>query len=107
MNITYLKTYLYSSARNRMLNYLRNEHTRTIILERWAQMELEERQAQDCIDRAEFFYYYRIRSKLYLQNVGEIFLMSRDERKTYKEIAEEKGISVKTVEAQMGIALKE
>lgn len=32
--------------------------------------------------------------------------MSRDERKTYKEIAEEKGISVKTVEAQMGIALK-
>ena len=26
--------------------------------------------------------------------------------KTYKEIAEEKGISVKTVEAQMGIALK-
>ena len=55
LNITYLKTYLYSSARNRMLNYLRNEHTRTIILERWAQMELEERQAQDCIDRAEFF----------------------------------------------------
>ena len=52
LNITYLKTYLYSSARNRMLNYLRNEHTRTIILERWAQMELEERQAQDCIDRA-------------------------------------------------------
>ena len=56
LNITYLKTYLYSSARNRMLNYLRNEHTRTIILERWAQMELEERQAQDCIDRAEFFF---------------------------------------------------
>lgn len=25
LNITYLKTYLYSSARNRMLNYLRNE----------------------------------------------------------------------------------
>ncbi len=79
LNITYLKTYLYSSARNRMLNYLRNEHTRTIILERWAQMELEERQAQDCIDRAEFF--------LLLQDTIE-------------------ALPPKCREAQMGIALK-
>ena len=106
LNITYLKTYLYSSARNRMLNYLRNEHTRTIILERWAQMELEERQAQDCIDRAEFFLLLPDTIEALPPKCREIFLMSRDERKTYKEIAEEKGISVKTVEAQMGIALK-
>ena len=102
LNITYLKTYLYSSARNRMLNYLRNEHTRTIVLERWAKMELEERQAQDCIDRAEFFLLFETLPP----KCREIFLMSRDEKKTYKEIAEEKDISVKTVEAQMGIALK-
>ncbi len=101
LNITYLKTYLYSSARNRMLNYLRNEHTRTIILERWAQMELEERQAQDCIDRAEFFLLLQDTIEALPPKCREIFLMSRDERKTYKEIAEEKGISVKTVEAQM------
>ena len=106
LNITYLKTYLYSSTRNRMLNYLRNEHTRTIILERWAQMELEERQAQDCIDRAEFFLLLQDTIEALPPKCREIFLMSRDERKTYKEIAEEKGISVKTVEAQMGIALK-
>ena len=106
LNITYLKTYLYSSARNRMSNYLRNEHTRTIILERWAQMELEERQAQDCIDRAEFFLLLQDTIEALPPKCREIFLMSRDERKTYKEIAEEKGISVKTVEAQMGIALK-
>lgn len=35
-----------------------------------------------------------------------IFLMSREDGKAYKEIAFTLGISVKTVEAQMGVALK-
>lgn len=35
-----------------------------------------------------------------------IFLMSRNQNMTYKEIAEELGISIKTVENQMGTALK-
>lgn len=36
----------------------------------------------------------------------EIFLLSREEELSYKEIAFQLNISVKTVEAQMGIALK-
>jgi RNA polymerase sigma-70 factor (ECF subfamily) len=36
----------------------------------------------------------------------KIFMMSRNEGLKYKEIAEKLGISVKTVEAQMGKALK-
>jgi RNA polymerase sigma-70 factor (ECF subfamily) len=36
----------------------------------------------------------------------EIFRLSREEGLKYKEIAEKLGISVKTVEAQMGLALK-
>ncbi len=39
-------------------------------------------------------------------NVREVFEMNRFEGKTYKEIAEEKNISVKTVEAHMTKALK-
>ena len=90
LNITYLKTYLYSSARNRMLNYLRNEHTRTIILERWAQMELEERQAQDCIDRAEFFLLLQDTIEALPPKCREIFLMSRDEQKLIKKLRKRK-----------------
>ena len=37
----------------------------------------------------------------------EIFKMSREEGLKYKEIAEQLNISVKTVEAQMGLALKQ
>jgi RNA polymerase sigma-70 factor (ECF subfamily) len=40
------------------------------------------------------------------EKCGEIFRLSRDEGLTYNEIAEHLDISVKTVEAQMGIAFK-
>jgi RNA polymerase sigma-70 factor (family 1) len=106
LNITFIKTYLYASTRNKMLNYLRNEQTRTILLERWAKMELEEKQAHDCIDRAEFFLLLQDAIDALPLKCREIFLLSRDGKKTYKEIADEKEISIKTVEAQMGIALK-
>jgi len=36
----------------------------------------------------------------------EIFRLSREQGLKYKEIADKLGISVKTVEAQMGLALK-
>ena len=36
-----------------------------------------------------------------------VFLKSREEQKTYKEIAEQMNISVKTVEGQMGRALRQ
>ncbi|MEQ9402346.1 MAG: RNA polymerase sigma-70 factor [Cyclobacteriaceae bacterium] len=40
------------------------------------------------------------------EKTQEIFLLSREEGLTYREIAEIKGISVKTVETQMSRALK-
>ena len=53
-DITYIKTYLYASARNRILNYLRDHKNRTALLEKWAYIELEHNKATDCIDRDEF-----------------------------------------------------
>ena len=49
------------------------------------------------------FYYYA--SKL-PPKTREVFLLSRQNKMTYSEIAEELNISVKTVENQMGRALK-
>lgn len=89
-----------------MLNYLRNERTRIILLERWAKMEMEERQAEDCINRAEFFMLLQETIDTLPLKCKEIFLLSRDAKMTYKEIADQKGLSIKTVETQMGIALK-
>lgn len=104
--IEFVKTYLYNSARNRMLNYLRDYGNRNILLEKWARTELEDKGAVDCINRDEFFLLLQAAIDLLPMNCREIYLMSREEQLTYKEIAQIRNVSVKTVENQMGIALK-
>jgi len=106
VEIEFIKTYLYNTARNRMLNYLRDKQNRSVLLEKWAKTELENRDAKDCIDREEFFFLLQTVIDTLPPQCKEIFIMSREEKLSYKEIAQKKNISVKTVEAQMGIALK-
>ncbi|GHV24128.1 DNA-directed RNA polymerase sigma-70 factor [Bacteroidia bacterium] len=106
VEIKFIKTYLYNSARNRMLNYLRDELNRAQLLERWAKTEIEYRKAKDCINRDEFLYLLQTVIDALPLRCKEIFVMSREEKLSYKEIAQKRNISVKTVEAQMGIALK-
>lgn len=104
--IQYIKTFLYNSARNRMLNYLRNEENHTVLLEKWAQVELEKSDAVDCVDREQFYRLLQAAVESLPEKCREIFILSREEQLSYKEIAQVKDISVKTVENQMGIALK-
>ena len=54
-DVQYIKTFLYNSARNRMLNYLRDEENHNVLLEKWARIELEKNESIDCVDR-ELFY---------------------------------------------------
>ncbi len=106
VNIFFIKTYLYTAARNRMLNYLRNEHNRSVLAEKWALSELEKQKASDCVNMDEFYSVYEKAVDTLPAVCRDIFNMSKRGHKTYREIAFEKGLSVKTVEAQMSIALK-
>lgn len=104
--IHYVKTYLYNSARNRMLNYLRDEEKHTLLLEKWAKIELENRHASDCVDKEAFYLLLQAAVETLPSKCREIFILCKEESLSYKEIAEIREVSIKTVENQMGIALK-
>jgi RNA polymerase sigma-70 factor (ECF subfamily) len=106
-----LTTYLYRSARNRAISYLRHDN----LEQRWrdevtlgdadngspvAPNDGDDRIAVDdltqAIDRAVDSLPDRCR---------QVFTLNRQHRLTYREIAEMLGISVKTVEVHMGRAL--
>lgn len=99
-----VETYLFRAARNRALNYLRHvkvaDRFRATVLERaddsWSSKEgeiLEFLEVQDAIATLP------ARCRL-------IFALHHHQDLTYKEIASSLGLSIKTVETQMGRALK-
>lgn len=106
LNIFYLKTYLFKSARNLMLNRLRDESNRNKLLEQWASELIEESTANDCINMQEFEVLYKEAVDKLPTKCKDIYKLSREERLSYKEIALRHAISEKTVENQMSIALK-
>ena len=104
---TSLKSYLYRAVHNNSLKYL--QHKKVV-----------DKHAQRIVDRKENYYSEPVNniqleelSKLLKsafssmpQKTREIFELSRNEGLKYNEIAEKLEISVKTVEAHMGNALK-
>ncbi|MFY0627137.1 MAG: RNA polymerase sigma-70 factor [Reichenbachiella sp.] len=101
---TTVKSYLYGAVRNGCLNYIKHQE-----IER--KFEASEKRKDD-FDQIDFLELEELQSEIdkALEKLPEkcrqIFEMSRYEDKMYKEIAEELGISIKTVETQMGRALK-
>ncbi len=101
---TNLSAYLFTAIRNRSLNVLSQVNNRQDIL-----VERER-------GRADFYTDTRVETKELSQKIEraidalpekcrEVFLLSRYENKSYKEIAEILDISIKTVENHMGKAL--
>lgn len=101
-----LTTYLYTAARNRALNYLKHER----VVTRWQRDVPVSAESRPGIDEDVL----EIELALAIQEaIGRLptrarlmFLMSRQQRMTYVQIAQELGLSVKTVETQMGRALR-
>ncbi|MDX9883934.1 MAG: RNA polymerase sigma-70 factor [Prolixibacteraceae bacterium] len=103
---TSLRHYLFMAARNLCFNQLQHQK----IKKRYAQKILENTETEIKTDE----YYLEPGLKQAIEKAlgllppkrKEIFRLSREEGLKYKEIADRLDISVKTVEAQMGLALK-
>lgn len=102
---TSVKSYVFRSVKNLCLNRIKHEqiklqHAKHVISEseqtdfndQFVEIDLQ-KDIDDCIAELP-------------DKRREIFLLSREEGLKYREIAEKMNISVKTVEAQMGLAIK-
>jgi len=102
---TSLKNYLVRSVKNQCLNYIKHnkikeEHAKTILSEKKGVTENDNFIEIDLLQKIE-------------ESIGElpkkrqeIFRLSREEGLKYREIAEKLNVSIKTVETQMGLAMK-
>jgi RNA polymerase sigma-70 factor (ECF subfamily) len=103
-----VKTYLFRAARNTALNHLR----RRKLEHEWLEKEggaLSEEQGQEGdepVTESELATAVRVAVDRLPPRCREVFMLSRDGGLTYGEIAKSLGISIKTVETQMGRALK-
>jgi len=88
LRIESVKTYLYTSARNRMLNYLRDEKRRNMLLEQWVQHEMEKRRGEECFDINEFTQRVQSAIDTLPDKCRQIFNLSKKEKLTYKQIAD-------------------
>lgn len=102
-----VKSYLFRSVRNRCLNQLKHEKIKKDYQLAVHNLPFIEKAAEP------FFMEVGLIEKIE-QSIAalpprrkEIFLMSREQGLKYREIAEQLQISVKTVETQMGQALKD
>ncbi len=102
---TSVRNFLLTSVRNACLDYLRKQE----VERKWVEKHLEEE-----VEEEEYDLYTTVELEQLLENalaklsepVVSTFRMNRFEGKTYAEIAQQKGVSVKTVEAYMTRALK-
>jgi len=103
-----LNGYLFRSVHNRCLHYI--EHQK--VVERHAQ-EMSYEQTITAESPSDILHYKELQAKIARtieglpERCGQIFCMNRYEGLKYSEIAEKLSVSVKTVEANMGKALKE
>lgn len=99
--------YLYRSVHNESLNHLKHKKVR-LAYDAYAmkQQVYEKSSATSKVQLSELQQKIQVALNDLPQQCRTIFQMSRFREMKYQEIADELGLSVKTVEAQMGKALK-
>lgn len=106
LHIQHIKTYLFTAARNRVLNFIRDRNRRNAMLANWAHETQTQSRAKEVLDLNEMSMLLQKAVDSLPPKCREIFNLSRKEQMTYAEIADHLHISVKTVESQMSIALR-
>ncbi|UCD38197.1 MAG: RNA polymerase sigma-70 factor [Fidelibacterota bacterium] len=101
-----IRTYLYTATRNQALNVLRHSDVERESAEVIARMGREVVSSEDQLEQHQIYQEVHRAIDQLPERCRVIFTMSRFDRLTYAEIAEILEISVKTVETQMGRALK-
>lgn len=105
VNVEHMERYLLRCIKFKCIDYHRTKKTKSNIrLEQIADKSLDNSSDISIEDVEPLLHYFA--SKL-PPKTKEVFLLSRNLGMTYKEIAEELNISVKTVETQMGRALRQ
>ncbi len=104
---TSVKSYLLRASKNRSLNYIRNEKLKVDVLSR---IPVYDQETLDMPDRVMDANQLRGLIEEAIDSLPErcreVYLLGKEERLSYREISMKLGISEKTVEAQMGNALK-
>lgn len=99
-----VKAYLFAAVRNRCLNALKTTGRLRVLNEETDDRLDEEEPSED--EHAERIARVRAAIEMLPEERRKVFKLSRYEGLKYQEIADRLGISVKTVENQMGKALK-
>ncbi|WP_353125512.1 RNA polymerase sigma-70 factor [Parapedobacter pyrenivorans] len=102
---TSLRAYLYRSVYNESLNYLKHQKVQRKYMAE-AMVDYKQRQADDVTADNELRRQLQAALKQLPEKCRTVFQLSRFEELRYQEIADRLGISLKTVEAHMGKALK-
>jgi RNA polymerase sigma-70 factor (family 1) len=101
-------SYLFTATRNRAYDYLRKmQRDRTCELDQALHLTVEEPSSQELLEANEMNAKLRVAINSLPDACRKIFCLSRDQGLKYHEIATLLAISPKTVETQMGRALKQ
>lgn len=101
-----LKAYLFTATRNKCYNHLRKRRLDTVEMNEMTPEAFEDQSIEGKLQTEELKALIYDEINALPERCRKIFLLSREEDLTNREIAERLEVSVKTVENQMTIALK-
>ena len=104
-SISNIRTYLYSCVRNALYNKIKSDKIRERIKIEIA-LEQDDPQYETAINREKMICLLEEAVDHLPSNCKTIFKMAKTEHMTYNQIATRLSLSIKTIEAQMGIAFK-